>query len=77
MCPEFERVERIVQKMVDKSEKANSALLPTSGFSIYHDKLTFKFLVSASIIESTPKHGNKDVEAISTFSCRLRRAVTF
>lgn len=31
MCPEFERVERIVQKMVDKSEKVNSALLPTLG----------------------------------------------
>lgn len=30
MCPEFERVERIVQKMVDKSEKvrnSNTALL--------------------------------------------------
>lgn len=26
MCPEFERVERIVQKMVDKSEKVLSRL---------------------------------------------------
>lgn len=25
MCPDFERVERIVQKMVDKSEKVNTA----------------------------------------------------
>lgn len=36
MCPEFERVERIVQKMVDKSEKVcnlNTALLITR---VYH-----------------------------------------
>lgn len=28
MCPEFERVERIVQKMVDKSEKVCSCVFP-------------------------------------------------
>lgn len=36
MCPEFERVERIVQKMVDKSEKVcnlNTTLLITC---VYH-----------------------------------------
>ena len=31
MCPEFERVERIVQKMVDKSEKARFGILSPSN----------------------------------------------
>lgn len=30
MCPEYERVERIVQKMVDKSEKVSCKILAST-----------------------------------------------
>lgn len=47
MCPEFERVERIVQKMVDKSEKV---LLIRPLFSVCRLKFTYVVYCSFFIL---------------------------
>lgn len=56
MCPEFERVERIVQKMVDKSEK-----VPTLEFitCIVH-KLTPTSPVLSSLDKFVTVYGNEN-----------------
>lgn len=57
MCPEFERVERIVQKMVDKSEK-----VPTSRLArtFLVPRLTVTSSVSSSSNEFFTIHGDEN-----------------
>jgi hypothetical protein len=55
MCPEFERVERIVQKMVDKSEKVSLA-----PFSRSLDPTNHQPAVSTPINQYSPEHGDED-----------------
>jgi hypothetical protein len=57
MCPDFERVERIVQKMVDKSEKVCSLTLP-----MVHKHLPS--IVSTSCDQYATKHGGENAQAI-------------
>lgn len=66
MCPEFERVERIVQKMVDKSEKVNC--LAPSQF-VYFPQYTDIRPVPASINQHSSKHGDQNAKAVSTIGC--------
>lgn len=73
MCPEFERVERIVQKMVDKSEKVQ--ILHESMIYVAH-KLTPCNPVSSFLDKFTAVYGNENVEAISKISSRLRRTAS-
>jgi hypothetical protein len=54
MCPQFERVERIVQKMVDKSEKVSSRY-----YGILDLVFTI-FIVSRPQDEYTAEPGDKD-----------------
>lgn len=70
MCPEFERVERIVQKMVDKSEK----VLLICHFSVFivPRLRTASIAVSSSFDEYLAVYGNENAQAISKVSCRLR-----
>lgn len=67
MCPEFERVERIVQKMVDKSEKVRATLqllLPRDADPPPS--------VSAPVNKHPAKHGDQDAQALSAVGCWLR-----
>ena len=68
MCPEFERVERIVQKMVDKSEKVSLA-----DFLTHLTPLIIKTIVSTPIDQYSPEYGNENAEAFPTLSSWLRR----
>lgn len=55
MCPEFERVERIVQKMVDKSEK-----VPLATFLHFLGPANHQPAVSTPINQHPPDHGDED-----------------
>lgn len=68
MCPEFERVERIVQKMVDKSEKV---LLNFSVFVVPSSR-TASIAVSSSFDKFFAVYGNENAQAISKIGCWLR-----
>lgn len=66
MCPEFERVERIVQKMVDKSEKVCDVL---SGTPRLAKKRILTCLVSPPFDQLFTEHGVKDAEALPEICC--------
>lgn len=55
MCPDFERVERIVQKMVDKSEK-----VPTLRSAIMFLRLTVITSVSSPNDKFVTIYGDED-----------------
>ena len=57
MCPEFERVERIVQKMVDKSEKVLTTGTPGLARSSH-------IIVPSSRDGFAPKHGAENAQAL-------------
>lgn len=68
MCPEFERVERIVQKMVDKSEKVS----PHFAKSLRASAADLRIPVSSPRDKCVPKHGIEDVETVPEIGCWLR-----
>ncbi|ODH13141.1 hypothetical protein ACO22_07558 [Paracoccidioides brasiliensis] len=74
MCPEFERVERIVQKMVDKSEKF---IDPESGLSqTVEDKMLKRFRRSAAgYDEQLPSDIRTPKTLLQTMNYLLRHVV--
>lgn len=66
MCPAFESVERIVQKMVDKSEKVH---MPVS-FQI--DIANVALSVSTPGNPETSVHGDQDDQAVPSISGWVR-----
>lgn len=66
MCPAFESVERIVQKMVDKSEKVHMLV----SFQI--DITNIVLPVSAPGNPETPVHGDQDDQALPSISSWIR-----
>lgn len=67
MCPEYERVERIVQKMVDRSEKVRIRPPTRPGQSLLIDPPVF-----ASGQQHPPDCGVEDAEALQTVCCWVR-----
>lgn len=67
MCPEYERVERIVQKMVDRSEKVRIRLCTRPRQSLLIDSPVF-----ASGQQHAPDRGVEDAEAFQTVCCWVR-----
>jgi hypothetical protein len=66
MCPEFERVERIVQKMVDKSEKVFATM------TYHHSNLRLhSALVPPSFDKLVAEPRNKDAQALQEIGCWL------
>jgi hypothetical protein len=68
MCPEFERVERIVQKMVDKNEKVHTCY--KQKYLVVVACLS-SIAVSAPFNEFSPEHGNEDAKAVQKICCWL------
>ena len=66
MCPEFERVERIVQKMVDKSEKVG--FNAPSFILVPCNLLTLQPTVPAPNHQCVTKYGDQDAQAFPSIS---------
>ncbi|KAL1958980.1 hypothetical protein VTO42DRAFT_3221 [Malbranchea cinnamomea] len=75
MCPEFERVERIVQKMVDKCEKLHDP--ETASYQVVEAKMIKRFRRSAAgYDEQLPSDIRTPKTLLQTMNYMLRHVIT-